>query len=1132
MASRRVRVVTANDTDVKGSTQRKVVSVEVNPKVSNLTPNEKRARRYATTSSMGGLSFRSAGDIVDSGAANFYSPQLSTDFLEKPQNLRERRAFYRFFYNTNEIIGQAIDIHSSLPLSKLRLMPPKGKNKHQNDYIFKFFTKMCDEMKLFKTLIEISHEYYLFGNCGAKWAEISELGGTKKIENIRVGDMVLTDKGRYKKVIKTCSRIAEKILRIKCWGDFREIPVTEEHPIEVYREGKFKFVPAGKITMNDFIRVTWPKEIEDTENIKLSFPIKYDVLEKGVNLNFIVTHPHGQNAVDARKRILNWLGSLSEPIIISRKELANKLDIEIKTFHNIIFRLGNEIGRPFHKRIGAKGWQKGSQVIWYPVDTSDIEVSDSYTIYKSRKLDAIKQLEINNDFCYIAGYWLGDGTLGRDSSRDTWGRGLWQINFKDDCYNQIQRVEKILINIFGHSAITKWDSEGMTYLKVISNPAFIEWWAENFGETSFIRNKKRIPTWVINLPEDKLKNFLSGILDSDGCIGNNGVLNNTEREGNSVNISIGMISRNIMYSIRDIILKCGGNLSFNKTESRVNKNLPRIKNKDCKPYYIINSSDYATIEIFTKYSEKKISLLAKRSMIESTPYSIRTDSGLAFKIKSITTEDYNDLVYNFEVEEDHTYQVAGFSTHNCFIFAEEDDWKENLDSGNIGQKKEEALQRAQLLKEKFDITDKNPLYEGWKKLLVLPPDQVRVRKLPLTDDVAIEYMPDPETRKFLTSDVPLDPFDPTKKMDYSISRELREKVRQSGVIPLDTDPYTGSHVYHLARKKSQYEPLGVSILERCINTLVLMDKLRQAQTSIASRHMTPMRVVWAEDLNPDDIDNLREQVDLALVDPDFSIIANYEIHWEEMGSNGRLLDVEAEMESSLNRLFAGLGVTREMLTGEGTYTGSRVSLEIMNTMYLLFREVLQEYIENYLFKPVAKKKGFIEHDKYGNEVLLYPRVSFTRLAIRDNEQFFDAAFQLYQKGSISIDLILDILNIDPDATKEKIEQDLFTVNDSLFNEMMRNLYTNVAAPLVEQTNVTDKLAEYLKLEKTAPAAPSAEGESRFSSSIDPEHRKKVAKLLKHFMDNPDEVKKIFAKNNGQLIPKQASNKRCAVLSRK
>ena len=53
------------------------------------------------------------------------------------------------------------------------------------------------------------------------------------------------------------------------------------------------------------------------------------------------------------------------------------------------------------------------------------------------------------------------------------------------------------------------------------------------------------------------------------------------------------------------------------------------------------------------------------------------------------------------------------------------------------------------------------------------------------------------------------------------------------------------------------------MLERCLRILVYRDKLRQAQTSIASRHMTPIRLVYAEDMDANDVEALREQVDLA-----------------------------------------------------------------------------------------------------------------------------------------------------------------------------------------------------------------------------------------------------------------------------
>jgi len=1102
---KRVKVVTAGET-APVPVKRRVVVSESNPKISGFTENEVKVRRYASTTS---FNMRTSADVLNSYGGNFYSPQLSTDFLEKPQNLRERRAFYRFFYNTNEIIGQAIDIHSTLPLSKLRLVPPKGKNKHMNDYVFKFFKDMCDNMKLFKSLIDMAHEYMLFGNCLSKNANVRTIEGYKRADEVMVGDLVLTHKGRYRKVIRSFCRISDKIYKIRCLRDYRELELTQEHPVEVIQDGQFVFKKVEDLKKDDYIRVTWPIEVADIDHVSLQYPEYYEILDDGVILKFKVPHPRSLLVSKAKRCIIKWLNSLKEPTIKTRLELAESFDVPLSVLNTAIHYLNKELDCIFHRRLGAKGWQQGSQVAWYPIDM-DVEVFDEYVIYKKRFLKAVKGFDIDNDFAYLLGFWIGDGTLSRDSSRNTWGRGLWQISNKNP--DNINRIHNILIKIFGPEAIKKWDSEGMTFLKVISNPAFIEWWADNFGETSLKRNKKKIPEWFIKLPQEKLKYFLSGILDSDGSVG-------LEGSRDTFCLSISLVSKNLTDAIKDIALKCGAFSSYRKAEPR-KVSLPNGKDAMSKEMYVLNFRSEEAVSVFLEHANKKLPEDVVFVDEQKGYKMIGTD--IALKIKKIKEEKYDDTVYNFEVEEDHTFQVDGFSTHNCFAYCQEHDWKDSMSPEEQGRKKKEILQRAEFLKREFDITDKNPLFKGYEKIIILPPDQVRVRKLPLTDDVAIEYLPDAETRRFLSSDMPLDINDPTRNIKYEFPKELKEKLMTSGAIPLDTDPYSGSHVYHLARKKSQYEPLGVSIVERCINTLVLMDKLRQAQTSIASRHMTPMRIVWSEGLNPEDVDNLREQVDMALVDPDYSIIANYEIHWEEMGSNGRLLDIDAENESNLNRLLAGLGMTREILTGEGSYTGSRISLEIMNTQYLLFREVLQEFVENNLFKPIAVKKGFVEYDEYGNENVLYPKLSFTRLAIRDNDQFFDAAFQLYQKGSISIDLILDILNIDPDSTKEKIEKDMFTVNDSLFNEVLRNLYTSAAAPLVEKTDVVQRLADYMKLDMV-PEAESPEGASRFSSDkSNPDLNIKLIKVMKYLKSKPELLEKIFQNGTKSCNPSQTT----------
>jgi hypothetical protein len=508
-------------------------------------------------------------------------------------------------------------------------------------------------------------------------------------------------------------------------------------------------------------------------------------------------------------------------------------------------------------------------------------------------------------------------------------------------------------------------------------------------------------------------------------------------------------------------------------------------------------------------------------------------------------QDQIDYVYEFFVEMcsemklfkvllemSHEYNLLG----NCYTYAEDhnpyeidDDDDDEEGKERISELKKYGKIRASKLYEEFNVIDKDPNYKGWRKLIILPPDQVRIKKIPFSDESIMEFIPDPETRKSIlnTQDPAYYPMSPEEENAMPrLPKGLMVDLQRNGSIPLDTDPYSGSYVYHLARKKSQYETLGVSILERCVNTLLLQDKLRQAQTQIASRHMTPIRIVWSEELSEYDVENLREQVDLALVDPDFSIIANYEVHWDEMGSNGRLLELSSEYEHIENSLFAGLGVTREILTGEGTYAGNRMTLEILNTQYLLFRELLQEYVEDYLFKPVAKKKGFVEKDKYGREKLIYPRLSFTRLAIKDNDVYFDQAMQLYNKGSISIDVILDMLNIDPISTRKKIEADLFTVNDFAFNQLMSNIYAAAGQSLVERYTVSERLADYMNLDQLPPQEEGAEGGlggglggdlggglgggmPRFSSkTLKDDQKNVIGEIIKKVLDNPSMLDKL------------------------
>jgi hypothetical protein len=112
--------------------------------------------------------------------------------------------------------------------------------------------------------------------------------------------------------------------------------------------------------------------------------------------------------------------------------------------------------------------------------------------------------------------------------------------------------------------------------------------------------------------------------------------------------------------------------------------------------------------------------------------------------------------------------------------------------------------------------------------------------------------------------------------------------------------------------------------------------------------------------------------------------------------------------------------------------------------------------------------GFVGEDEDGNMEVIVPKLSFTRLALRDTQDTYDALFNLYQKGSVPVSVILDLLNIDPIAAEEGLKKDFATFNDSTMNEVLRGAYSRVGEGLVEGSDLTEIIAKNLGLKYKKP----------------------------------------------------------------
>jgi len=960
------------------STSRQYAPYAAKGKFTNLTEKERQARKLRTSNMSGAGNYGGpvpigAGSNTSlSGNSSFFSPQLSTDFLELPQSLREKREIYRHFYNTDPIVGQAIDLHTELPLSKVRLSTPKPRTCPQGfksadnygKYILDFFERMCDKIELFKRLITGTHHYWLDGNVFL-FAEDSsvdipvEVGNRVERRPLAILNPDGTGTETEQELVEPYPDHEEKDLayyqkNYKGWAKLVILPIdqvklttfsfTDKTRIELIPSDRdkalFTQAKAGDERAQEMVEEI-PSEVRDYLESGKLIPLGTDADEGSFCYHLAARRGAGE---DLGASILDRCLRCHLPgtlVLVQRNGLIGQIPIEtlnpdtdLLLSHTGVWR-GFEIGvRVVDEEVSLLHVSK----LYSPIACTknhkhfvlrdgkvvdllagDIRPRDALQVPQIPLTESVSRFDLSLDFDNTSsprwldlnsdfGYFVGYW-LGAGHLAKREGLAYGCLGIT---FDNTQTTS--VLSIEGQIKPTL-DRLGVTWQTNGSHlfgyqDTLIRWLAKNFGHTC---EDKQLPNWIFDAPKDFLLGLLRGFVDSDGDVV-------TKKDGS---ISVRFNGSN--KSLTDqIFLLC---TSLGIPASNTNALKERwVKQLSCaKPSYSVHFTHGPSVKKFFEsgfLAKKKVPDSWKTG--KSGPRHIEFEGKLYYRVTRVGTTTYTGPVYSLNVHEDHTFFANLAATRNCLYYRE---------------------------------------------------------------------------------------------------------------------------------------------------------KLRQAQTLIASRAMTPKRLIWGEGLSELDVEDLREQVDLALVDPDYSIITNYEVHWEDIGARDRLLDLSTEYEITDKQLFAGLGVTESLLNGEATFSGDRVKLEVLNTRYLLFREMIQEYVEKYLFRPVARRKGFVEQDEWGNEVVLYPRLSFTRLALRDSQDTYDALFNLYQKGSVSVDVILELFNIDPQDTKEKLERDMFTINDSTFNEVLRGIYGEVGRKLVEDTNVSEKIAEYLHLKKNA--APSQESESRF-----------------------------------------------------
>ena len=325
----------------------------------------------------------------------------------------------------------------------------------------------------------------------------------------------------------------------------------------------------------------------------------------------------------------------------------------------------------------------------------------------------------------------------------------------------------------------------------------------------------------------------------------------------------------------------------------------------------------------------------------------------------------------------------------------------------------------------------------WDKFTILNPDYINIKSSVFAGDPVIELLPDEQVRSIVEGG----PSGPYGQIYKQLPEDVIRNVKMGKNIHLDN-----RLVSHISHKASQYEVWGTPILMRCFKTLIYKDRLRQAQDSIATRHITPLRVAKigapGEPMpTQDDIDSFRDILLDADQDPNYFIVYHYALQFDYVGSSGKILPLNQEFDFIQKEIMNGLCINQALLNGDGpTYANAQVGMDALAHRYMSYRLRLENWIRQKVYKPIAEIQGFykpIPSEVNGgyrvanrkDRQLLIPEIRWEQQDLTSNQSVMNFVQQLQGKGLVSMSTVLPMLGLDPDTEKKNLEVERGTVFD-------------------------------------------------------------------------------------------------------
>lgn len=553
--------------------------------------------KYGQVISNSGGNFGGSGDTVHQ-APEIYSPLWLNSNANLPRDRATVNAWCRSFYALNPFVQNAINLHSTYPISKLNIKCP-------NKDIERFFNDMIEEIDLMNICVQIAQEYWLLGESFV-YAEMDQSRGKWSRLLIQNPDYMIVQRTVVANEPIIMLRPDENLKKVIFSNKSTDIEQRKQLPgfvVDSVKNGGN--IPLDNFLVSHLARRISPYEIrgtglpvcvfrqlmlfdklrecysEDTEvltdkGFKKITDLMYQTSQLELNPNYI-----NGTFLDENGKVQSIL-TMKEDFKVA---CYNADTNEIEYHKPLELHMSQYSGKMIHfngKKVDSlvspnhKMWTKeqinGKWQDYQKMPASKMLEKKKYWKFKSNAKfisgNDIKSVSICGKeipaelYLKILGYVVSEGCIYKNNKNNRYDAVVCVSQLTEsDCYVDMKQSFEEFAKYLDKKCCTSIKLVGSGYSKNtpkekwecrIHGKELVKFFQNEIGiESSTLSKDKHLPRWIIDLKPELLEIVLNSLVLGDGT-------DSISKYGtNSKSFKYSTISKQLSDDVSEIVYKCG-----------------------------------------------------------------------------------------------------------------------------------------------------------------------------------------------------------------------------------------------------------------------------------------------------------------------------------------------------------------------------------------------------------------------------------------------------------------------------------------------------------------------------------------------------------------------------------------------